>query len=776
MFVITLPKASVFLLGISAVHLLPALPTAGITGCALIAAFAVAICLRWYLLVWCIVGVAWAYGHAVARLAQDLDPLLEGRDLPVTGYVASMPESTGEGVQFRFDVDRAAAVGMALPDLLELTWYEPDAQIAAGEKWYLTVRLRRRRGYANPGGYDYEAQLFREGIGATGYVRVASDHRLIAQPGWRYPLVRMRAYLATRLEQAVAHSPMLGVVQGLAIGERSRITPRQWQVFANTGTSHLVAISGLHIVMVAAMTAFVAGACGRYAGLQQRRGTIVDVRMLGGLAGALTYACLAGFEVPAQRTVVMLTALLLAKWMRRSTTATQGLALSIVAVLCIDPFAPLSIGAWLSFGAVAAIAGLFAGRLSEMRRVSTLRERLLTFLRTQGAVTVGLLPLLFVLFGAVSLSAPLVNLAAIPFFTLVVVPLVLVGTLLLLIASPLGAALLGVAAFLLEGAWPLLESAALLPQTIWYPAQPPVWAVVLLVLGVAVLLAPGFLATRIAGCMLCLPAILFEPATPRPGEFAVNVLDVGQGLAVVIRTHAHTLLYDAGPRFRSGRDTGELVVLPFLRNQGVRHLDALLVSHDDADHRGGVASVLAAMRVDRVLAMSSAGIAATSPCARDDRWEWDGVRFEILHPPASAATHLVRNNESCVLEIDSPYGSALLPGDIEKAAEALLLEKLRPVDVVVAPHHGSRTSSTAEFVAATRPRFVIFATGYRNRWGFPRADVRERWEAAGATTFTSPGSGAIEILVGRAGVQPPVEYRKVYRRYWHTPERVNGDQ
>lgn len=760
-------SAMALLLGSCGVHALPELPHSALWGLPLGLALLASLVLRWRLLACCLAGIAWAWGHAALQLADDLPAALEGKDVVIAGYVASIPEATAAGPRFVLDVVPEPRAEN-LPRRIELTWYDAPSLPAAGELWQLTVRLRRRHGFANPGGFDYEGQLFRERLGATGYVREAGENIRVSLPTWRYPVLRLRAVIAARLAQTLEGNPQLGIVQGLSVGERQNMTPEQWRVFAATGTSHLMAISGLHIAMVAALSAGLGGLAVRLPGMQRRRFTAVDGRAAGGIVGALIYSALAGFGVPAQRTLVMLAIYCGARLARRELRATQGLGLAVIAVLLLDPFAPLSVGAWLSFGAVGAILWLLSGRLRERgaRRWLQLKE----FLKVQGAVTLGLLPLLVVTFGAVSLVSPLVNLLAIPFFTLLVVPLVLAGSAGVLVLPAVGELLLGVAAWLLELAWPALSASAAFAHSVWYPASSPLWATLLLGLGAVLACAPGFAPTRLAGAMLCLPALFWQPARLHEGEFRLTVLDVGQGLAATLETRSHTLLYDAGPAFQSGRDTGEMVVLPYLRSRGVRRLDAAIVSHGDLDHAGGMPSVLAGMPVKRVLASPSVQLEGMTPepCVRGLRWQWDGVEFSLLHPGAGSGLHS-DNDASCVLHIEGAGGSAVLLGDIERSAEAELVgsDLLEPTGLVVAAHHGSRTSSTPQLVEALAARHVLFAVGYRNRWGFPRPDVVARWQAAGARAHTTAGSGAIFFLVTRAGIQPPELYRQRHRRYWH---------
>lgn len=772
-------NAIALLLGACAIHSLPALPEWQVWGPVCLCGWLLALLLRRFQLGWCAAwflgGVLWAWGHASWRLAHDLPAELEGVDLEITGDVDSLPERTGSGLRFVLAVRKGPELTSAFPLKLELTWYDAPVTPGPGEHWQFTVRLRRRHGFANPGGFDYEAQLFREGIGATGYIREEGNNLRLAEADLTSAVSQMRQHIADRLAAALGEDPQLGIVQGLAVGERQRVTPEQWRVFAATGTSHLMAISGLHIAMVAALSAALGAGLVRLPGMQRRRFTAIDGQAVGGILGALVYAGLAGFEIPAQRTLAMLSIWWGARLSRRQLRPAQGLALSLIAVMLVDPFAPLSIGAWLSFGAVAAILWLLNGSL---RTAGTgLRFKAREFLRIQTAVTVGLLPLLVLAFGAVSVTSPLVNLVAIPFFTLLLVPLVLAGTALLLLWPAGGAVVLHFATSLLDLAWPLLAMSARVSHGVWYPAAGPAWTVALLVLGAAIAIAPGFSATRLLGLLLCLPGLFWRPAPLDAGEFRLTVLDVGQGLAAVVQTRSRVLLYDAGPAFQSGRDTGEMVVLPFLRSLGVRRLDAVVASHGDADHAGGLRSVLAGMPVARLFASASVTTVAATPCQRGARWQWDGVEFSFLHPD-SKATWRSDNETSCVLRIAATGGSALLPGDIERGSEAELVAAglIEPTDIVIAAHHGSRTSSTAAFVAALDAKYVVYAAGYRNRWGFPRPDVVARWEKGGASGDTTADAGAISVRVAASGITSPERYRESRRRYWRVPATIRPGQ
>jgi competence protein ComEC len=749
--------AIAFLLGHCVIHCLPRLPAWQWSIGLLVAAVALGLVGRFKLLAIFLAGLGWALLNCAWRSAGDLPPALEGRDLFVRGYVASVPNDAGADSQFLLDVIEPRG---GVSPRIRLIWYRAASTPEAGELWQLIVRLKRRNGFANPGGADHEAQLYREGIGATGYVRDDARNMRLAPASLSYGVTRMRAWISGRMHDAVPSGQMLGVLQGLAVGDTQAMSPEQWRVFAATGTTHLMAISGLHISMVAALAAWLGGAIVRWPAAQARRWSAMQGQVIAGASAALVYSALAGMSVPTQRTLLMLSIYFAARWCRRNLTVTHTLGLSLIGVLLIDPFAPLAPGAWLSFGAVAIILLAVAGRVQHAGTIAT-------FVRVQAAVTVGLVPLLLAAFGGVSLLSPVANAIAIPLFTLVVVPVVLLGACVAALSVAAAKWVLALPVALLQWTWPLLQWLAERPLALWYFPQPSIAAFCALVAGATLLVMPGIWSTRLAGVLLCLPVLLHRIPGPGVGNFELAILDVGQGLAVVVRTQQHVLLYDAGPAFPTGRDAGELAVLPYLRSQGVRRLDALLVSHGDLDHRGGVNSVLAVLPVARILtgpSVESLSLVSTR-CARGQRWTWDGVQFEILHPARSGPAS--DNDSSCVLLVSSRAGSALLAGDVEEAAEsALVAGGLARVTAVVVPHHGSRTSSTAPFVAASRPSLALVSAGYRNRWGLPRREIVERWRAAGARLLTTADSGAIEIAFVAGQAPLAREYRRDQRRYW----------
>jgi len=391
-------------------------------------------------------------------------------------------------------------------------------------------------------------------------------------------------------------------------------------------------------------------------------------------------------------------------------------------------------------------------------------------------VTVGLAPAALLLFGQVSVAGPIANALAIPLVSVVVTPLALLAS-----VVPLDF-LLHLSAWLIEWLLQFLEWCAALPGALWQQHAPSPWSVALAFIGVAWLLAPRGFPWRACGCALMAPAFALPPAGPPPGTAWITTFDVGQGLAVLVRTANRTLLYDAGPTFGAEADSGGRIVLPALRGAGLDRLDAMVLTHEDMDHVGGALTLLESLQVDTLASSLPAShpLQAHAPsrraCAAGERWEWDGVRFEFLHPDGpwnGRGKRDARNDSSCVLRVSTAGGAMLLTGDIERAAERALLQGNSPLrsEILLVPHHGSRTSSTAEFIAAVAPRWVVLPVGYRNRFGHPAGEVMARYSAAGASVLRTDLDGAVQVRLTGAGVELEAERQRA-ARYWRSKPRV----
>ncbi len=778
--------------GMICLQLLPALPawpwlvTAAAAGSGLLLAESG----RWLLgrcLLAFLLGLCWAGWRAEGRLAEVLDPALEGIDLQVVGVVATLPQVNERSQRFEFALEGRLTVEAGqtrllpptqagLPERLLLSDYTREAGaesplFRAGERWQLSVRLKRPHGNANPGSVDYESWLFERGLRATGHLRPGSRERLnelVASPG--FLLERWRQRLRERMQQQLpaAAYPGAGILVALAIGDQRSISPEEWKVFSRTGTTHLMSISGLHVTMFAALFGGFLAAIWRRLPALALRWPAQQAGLLAAALAGLGYALLAGFAVPAQRTAMMLLVACLAGLLQRQPAPSRVLALALVAVLLYDPWAVRAPGFWLSFGAVAALFWIAQAQPAG----SGWRQRLLGWGRVQWAATLASLPILLLLFQQLSLVSPLANALAIPLVSWAIAPLALAAALLgsLPGGEPLAAVTLQLAHLLLAGLLQFLAWCAQAP--LWQPPAPP-WPVALLAgVGVAIALLPHGLPGRGLGLCLVLPALYWPAPRPQQGSAWVDFLDVGQGLAVVVRTARHNLVYDPGPLYGPATDAGERVLLPFLRSFGVDRVHRLVISHRDSDHAGGTASLLAALPVEEL--RSSFAAAPSERCRAGERWQWDGVDFAFLHPPPEAYTvdrakPVKSNHLSCVLRITTGGRHLLLTGDIEAADEArLLAEALGELlaDVLLVPHHGAKTSSTPAFIAAVAPLHAVFTVGYRNRFGHPRPEILARYTAHGTQTWRSDRDGMVGVELGPSGARLSA-WREQRQAYWH---------
>lgn len=715
---------------------------------------------------WCAGGFLWALIHANHVLSTALPADLEGRDLWVEGTVATVPEHRARAVRFQFRIERLnnRAAGHITPLRVRLNWYGAPPALRAGDRWRLRVRLKRPHGFMNPGGFDYEGWLYRNGIRATGYVRPGESGRRLGQ-NEGYWLPRLRQRLGDRIRDGLGGREFGGVITALAIGDRQGVPGDQWEVLTRTGTSHLTVISGLHVGLVSGLVFFAARSAWARMGRLPLRLPAPQAASVAAMAAAVVYAALAGFSVPTQRALIMVAVVMTAVLARRQHAPSHTLMTALLFVLLYDPLAVMSGGFWLSFSAVAVILFGMAGRAGpggwwwRWGRVHVL-------------IGIGLAPVMLILFQQVPLAAPVANLVAVPWVTLVVVPLVLGGLALLPWVPAAAGHVLRLADTLFGGLWPLLERIAAWDAAQWIQHAPPPWTLVPAVIGIVLLIAPRGLPARWLGVIWLLPALLVASPRPRDGEFWFTLLDVGQGLSAVVLTRTHALVYDTGARFSADFDAGSAVLVPFLRHHGIETLDVLVVGHGDNDHVGGARALPGSIAVRRVFSSVPEKLPwwPGEHCRDGQRWRWDGVGFEVLHPPAAAAYR--GNDASCVLRVSTAGSTAvLLTGDIERPAEQALLRTrtadLR-ADIIVVPHHGSRTSSSASFIAAVRPRFALFPVGYRNRWGFPHRDVSERYREAGVRLYDTASHGAITFRVAPAAeVVPPLTHRQSRGRYWH---------
>ena len=756
-------------------------------------------------------------------LADALSAELEGRDLVVTGVVAAMPQTHESGQRFRLAVASASWQGAAvrLPAQLDLSWYSgvfagtqgvgelqrQPQPMQAGERWQMTVRLKAPHGGSNPHGFDYELWLWEQGVQATGYVRAGRsdpEPRLLGQTGG-HPVERLRQQVREQIVAAVPDRAQAGLLAALVVGDQRAIERADWDVFRATGVAHLMSISGLHITMFAWAAALAVGWLWRRSSRLCLWLPAPQAALLGGVLLAAGYALFSGWGVPAQRTVLMLATVSGLRLSGKRWPWPVVWALACAMVVAVDPWALLQAGFWLSFVAVGVLfasgdsrpersspSGISAAHAvasvgarfpagppqgksapvggSAAHAVASVGASLSSMLREQWVITLALTPLTLLLFGQVSLVGLLANALAIPWVTLVITPLAMLGVL----VGPLWSIAAGAVALLSQ----VLQWLAELPFAVLSLPQAPFWAGVVGLLGGVLLVAPWPATLRAMGLPLLLPVLLWQSPQLPNGEFSVLAADIGQGNAVLVRTRNHALVYDAGPRFSSESDAGHRVLVPLLRALGTK-VDTLVLSHRDSDHVGGAAAVLAMQGQAGFLSSLEPQheLQAQRPgrrCEAGQHWQWDGVDFVVLHPQADDyATAPKPNALSCTLRISTGSGSgsdirtALLAGDIEQPQEARLVASGVKLDatLLLVPHHGSKTSSSAAFLDAVRPQIALVQAGYRNRFGHPAALVLARYAERQIELVDSPHCGAATWVSS----QPKAVqcHRREALRYWH---------
>lgn len=750
--------ALAFCAGAAALHALPLLPPAGAWVVPLLAAALAA--RRAPALAAGLAGFAWALAFAGQALASAWPCTRDREPASLVGVVAGPPLEREGRVDFDLEVT-GASMPAPWPRRLRLSWYEADRSPRPGETWRLSAKLRCPRGFANPGAPDRELSLLREGIDATGYVAGDERPERAAAPA-RRPIERLRAHVAGAIAAASPPGPSVAVLQGLAVGVRGSIPSALWEAFAVTGIAHLIAISGLHVTGCAIAVLGLlrlAWRSGALAGARWRPG----IESVVVVAVTAAYAAVAGASLPALRTLAMVAAFAGLRWLRRSLPVHHAFAAAAAVLVAFDPLALTSAGFWLSFVATAAL-------LAVVTRGVGWRGQAGGFARAQLAITALLAPVLAVSFGRISLVAPVVNAVAVPVFSLVLLPFVLGGTALAALEPAATTGLWRLLANVLDAAWPVLEAIAEWPLASWAPAaQAPVLVAMALCLALAALLLP-IAGLRIAAAVALLALGLGAPDRPAAGEFTLTVVDVGQGLAVVIETERHVLVFDTGPRWRGSGAAARVSLLPYLRARGIRTIDRMVVSHEDQDHAGGAALLIGELRVKRTMSAPGSRMAADEACIAGSAWRWDGIAFEVLHPPADFTGG--DNDASCALRASGAGGSALLLADPEAAGEEALIERPLAADVVLLPHHGSLSSSSQALVSAAGARIGIASAGFGNRWNMPVPAVVARWRAGGTTVLDTAHEGAIRVQFAARPAPLVVESeRRDRRRWWRAPAR-----
>ncbi len=724
----------------------------------------------------------WSWTHQEKILA----PALEQQDLWVRGVVTGLPQRQENSTRFSFrpeslcqQTDISDCLQLLQTNRHQLLLHDySDELYLPGQHWLLKVRLKRPHGFANPGSFDYERWLFQEQFSATGYVRADSSSILLdARRHWL--LHPWHDSLRYRLQQKISQLPLVvpGYISALIIGDRYQITDAQWSLLTTTGTNHLMVISGLHIGLVAWLTFNITLVICRT--IPALCLFIASPRLAAFMAliAAFLYACLAGFSLPVQRALVMVICLMSGQLLVRQVSPLNSLGLAFFIVILFDPLALQSAGFWLSFVAVGVLLSTLSVN-NDSDDVQSLLSRIKTLLYCQCYLFIGMLPVMLLFFGQLSLLAPIVNLFAIPFVGMLIVPLCLLSLLAGILSQTLFAFLLSLPDFLLSEVASLLQEVIKIPDLfiMQFPTLP-VWLWLLLLGAVVLQFLFQRLIIKITGLLVVLFCLNYSPQRPQNNEFVLDILDVGQGLAVIVTTHKHTLVYDTGPAYNPRFNAGSGIIQPFLRHQNLGDPDIVVVSHGDNDHAGGLAALVSYFPAARIYAGEAleqiAGLEnppSIGHCLSGTTWWWDRVKFEFLYPDNHSYSG---NNASCVLKITSGNYSALLSGDIEKEAELTLLKTSRNdlhADIMTAPHHGSKTSSIAPFVRRVAANHVVFSSGYLNSFGHPHADVRQRYERLNTSLYDTSRSGALRFHVSAdEGIKSVTSYRQTSPRFWHLP-------
>lgn len=693
-------------------------------------------------------GFSWANWHAHIRMADRLNPALEQQAIGINGLITDLPQTTRFGTRFLFIPDQPPQ--QRLPSKIQLQWYGLPDRVKAGERWHFVVKLKQVHGQSNPGSFDLESWFLQQGIGATGTVK--SGERLTGQGAW---LHQIRERLRTHILQALPDAPYRGVMIALTVGDQGSIPQEQWQRFAATGITHLISISGLHITFLAAIAAAISNWAWRRIPYLAARFAAQRAALITGVITAFCYCLLAGMAVPTQRTLFMLTIAAACLWRAQPSASSAIWAAALLVTVMIDPFAVLSIGFWLSYLTVGALLWVGSNQLGEGKKWKM-------WISTQAAATLASAPILLVVFGQLPLVSPLANAFAIPIVSILITPLALAGLL-----DPSGYLLYG-AERLFAATDYLLQWCSTLPTIAFN--MPSTLTLLPAAFGVMLLLLPRGVPARHLGLICCLPLFISSTGQDiQQGQYRATILDVGQGLAVLVQTAQHQLLFDTGQL-----PNGDRVLLPALRSMQIRHLDALILSHNDQDHIGAALPLLSKMPTkmiwhslpDHHPLWTEQAKQPKQPCQAGKTWLWDKVRFSILWPDPQLLAS-TDNARGCVLLVDNGQHTLLIPADIGIHEEARLIEQgLGKIDILLVPHHGSKTSSSLPFIEQSAPQYAIFSVGYLNRFGHPKPEIVTRYSAIQAQNLRTDHAGALIFDVGQAITH--TSWRQSHPHYWST--------
>jgi competence protein ComEC len=710
-------------------------------------------------------GYVWSFVFSLYIIYPQLSSQLEGEDIQVKGEVTEVKSESRQFSKFVFNIDQSSIrqLNSQVPENIMLSWYQPKQKIQYQQQCDFVVRLKKIWGYSNPGGVDYEKNMFVAGIGARGYVRSGQCDELnlldVEQPSLRQQWISRFQSIAPQYQYA-------NLMQALTFGERDGIEPEQWQVLRETGTSHLLAISGLHLSAISVVIFFLVNRLVRCNAWVCEQIPAQSVAAVFAMIAAMFYAYLAGFSLPTQRALIMVSVGLLAILFRKPVINVPVLSSALILVLMINPLSVLTAGFWMSFLAVLFIFIVIKSTQG--------KSKLFRVIAVQCYLGFALFPISLLFFSQASIISPVVNLIAIPLVSFALLPLLLTTQVLFLFGLVISEPLFALLDWLFSWLWWGLEQSA----TFEYSSlefYPTILGVVAFEVGLFILVQAKGLPVRHLAWVLIVGLFLIKEPQLNQGQMRLTVLDVGQGLALVVETENHVLIYDAGVRSLSGFNTGDAVVLPYLKTRAISKVDLAIVSHNDNDHSGGMHSLIAHGVIAELMISNREELydfEHTRLCRAGDEWQWDGVMFKVLHPPTKWQSN--DNNRSCVLQINHAAGNILVTGDIEKSAEEWLIGQYGDnlsSDIIIAPHHGSKSSSSYRFVGLVHPQTAVFPVGYRNRYGFPHATITQRYQEIGAQLVDTVSQGAVTFLFDvHDGLQMQTGHRQDRKRYWHSTQ------
>jgi len=703
--------------------------------------------------------LGFSYGITQAHFAKTKQlKSIPTNSLEITGTITSLPVITemgnrGNRTKFALTIDPEIALEIPVNKLL-VSWYNSEKPIEIGQKWAFNLKMKPIHGYKNPGSFDYSKWLFRQGFDATATVK---SSRLINNNesfNIKYWINQQRAEISFLIDKKFNSQRVKGLIQALSIGDKSKITYEDSQLFQETGTSHLIAISGLHIGLIA----FIGILFGRLLFFISANEKInrFKYEAVFAISFALFYAMLAGLSIPTLRALVMVVVFSLAYASKNNVSRWTAWAFAMLVVLIYDPFSVLDVGFWFSFSAVAVLMFTFAGRNNK-------DCKLCVFIKAQIVILIGLMPLMAIIFQKINLLTPVANLLVLPLASFFLIPLMFASFIINLFSEKMSNFLFNIVEMIANTLFKILDYLQNF-NFLTFPIQKINFSILLaLFLLMIILLLPKLFRWKVVALFLLLPLFLDHKNNINNTEFKVNVLDVGQGLSVIIQTKSHVLVYDTGAKYESGFSFATSVVMPYLQNQGIKHIDTLIISHDDNDHAGGANELKAFYRNMEIIDVKG----HYSNCQMPKTWHWDEVTFTVLSP--FEVDPYLGNNSSCVIKVSSSNGSILLTGDIEEPVEYRLIKNLAEEivsDLMIVPHHGSKTSSSMGFIDRVNPKIVLNSSGYANQFNHPHPTIKQRYLDKNIEFLDTQNKGMIEAFFSDQKFDI-IQYQDDSPHFWH---------